>query len=66
MDREQEFMALVERYKRVAYKVCSIYAPDAGQVEDYCMEAEPRPESSMRSRQENVLLNIIHVFPNRI
>lgn len=35
-------MALVERYKRVAYKVCSIYAPDAEQVEDYCMEAEPR------------------------
>lgn len=33
MDREQEFMAVVERYKRVAYKVCSIYAPDAGQVE---------------------------------
>lgn len=61
-------MALVERYKRVAYKVCSIYAPDAGQVEGLLHggRAAPRPEPSMRSGQENVLLNIIHVFPNRI
>lgn len=38
MDREQEFMALVERYKRVVYKVCYIYAPDVGQVDDYFQE----------------------------
>lgn len=31
-------MALVERYKRVIYKVCYMYAPDAGQVDDYFQE----------------------------
>lgn len=38
MDREQKFIALVEGYKRVIYKVCSIYAPDKGQIDDYFQE----------------------------
>lgn len=37
-EREEAFIALVEGYKRVIYKVCSIYAPDKGQIDDYFQE----------------------------
>ena len=31
-------MELVERYKRVIYKVCYVYAPDRSQIDDYFQE----------------------------
>ncbi|MDH6343258.1 RNA polymerase sigma-70 factor (ECF subfamily) [Parabacteroides sp. PM6-13] len=36
--REKEFMALVESYKRVIYKVCYMYATDADHLNDLYQE----------------------------
>lgn len=38
MDRQTEFLELIERYKRVIYKVCYLYAPDRDMVNDYFQE----------------------------
>lgn len=38
METQQEFIELMERYKRIIYKVCFVYAPDREQVEDYYQE----------------------------
>lgn len=38
MDRQQEFLELIGRYKRIIYKVCYLYAPDRTQLDDYFQE----------------------------
>ncbi|MDE6507040.1 MAG: sigma-70 family RNA polymerase sigma factor [Alistipes sp.] len=38
MDKEQRFVALIEEYQRVIYKVCSVYAPDRSRIDDYFQE----------------------------
>lgn len=37
MERKEEFIGLVERYKAVIYKVCYMYAPQ-GEIDDYYQE----------------------------
>lgn len=38
MDKQTEFLELLERYKRIIYKVCCLYAPDREQLDDYFQE----------------------------
>ncbi|MDE5623786.1 MAG: sigma-70 family RNA polymerase sigma factor [Alistipes sp.] len=38
MDKVQRFVALIEEYQRVIYKVCSVYAPDRSRIDDYFQE----------------------------
>lgn len=35
MDTEQRFIELIEHHKRIIYKVCYVYAPGRGQIDDY-------------------------------
>ncbi len=37
-NRENEFVSIVERYKAVIYKVCSVYADDREEMADYYQE----------------------------
>lgn len=37
-NREKEFVSIVERYKAVIYKVCSVYADDREEMADYYQE----------------------------
>lgn len=38
MDTEQRFIELIEHHKRIIYKVCYVYAPGRGQIDDYFQE----------------------------
>lgn len=38
MDEQQQFVELIDRYKRVIYKVCYAYASDRSQIDDYFQE----------------------------
>lgn len=38
MDKQEQFLDLIGRYKRIIYKVCYLYAPDREQLDDYFQE----------------------------
>lgn len=38
MHTEEDFIRLIERYKRIIYKVCYVYAPDRMEIDDYFQE----------------------------